>query len=191
MIELINIYNDDQSAIIIDNTSTNLVQVEQYPTLGDSPFNTQNTLNSMAENNLQFIELNVLDENENLVVTLNSARPLLKQNSTGNYYFGDFHYHSPTETYMTGKKHVPTPHESLEVVRNNQLIPYPLEDKFIGNSNFSNRKFAIKMTEIFEILDNIPNFTLVPNSKFFITYGIFQDVFLKVREQLSGPGVTQ
>ena len=47
------------------------------------------------------------------------------------------------------------------------------------------------MTEIFEILDNIPNFTLVPNSKFFITYGIFQDVFLKVREQLSGPGVTQ
>ena len=117
MIELLNIYNDEQSAIIIDETSTNLLSVEQYKALGDSPFNTDNTLQSIATNSENFIELFVYDESDNLIVTLNSARPLLLLPSTGKYYFEEFHFHTPTQTYMTGVKHTAIPHEALEIER--------------------------------------------------------------------------
>ena len=39
MSNLVNIYNDNESAIIIDETTTNLTQVEKFTTLGRSPFN--------------------------------------------------------------------------------------------------------------------------------------------------------
>ena len=186
MIELINIYNDEQSAIIIDETTTNLIGVEKFTALGNSPYNSDN-----IRNNDNFIELYVKDENDTNIVTLNSARPLLVLPSTGKYYFDDYHYHSPTQTYMTGLKHSAIPHETLEAERENQLIPYSLEDKFLYTDNTSLRKFAIKTSEIFSVLKKLPNYNLRKNTKFKISYGIFQDVFLKVRTATIAPGATQ
>lgn len=196
MIELLNIYNDDQSAIIIDETSANVINVEDYPSLGNSPFNNFDSIQRQAQNNLQFLELNIFNGSESFILSINSAKPLLKLPSTGKYYFGDYHYHAPSKSYMVGKKHTAIPHEQLEVVRQNQILPYPLQDKFIkidaqnkyvGNAT---TKFAIKTSEIFDVLKNLDGFTLNKNSKFFISYGIFQDVFLRIREKFTSPGTT-
>lgn len=183
MINLINIYNDDESALIIDEASTNLVDVVKYSTLGESPFNLNtNSSNGLVDKNLNFVELHVFDEENNLVVTLNSARPLLKRPSTQKYYFGPFHVHEGT--YMVGAKHTAIPHETLEVIKINQIVPYPLEDRATQSDVSTSKKFAIRMSEIFEVLKQIENFTLNKNSKFIIQYGIFTDIFLQVKKQM-------
>ena len=182
MSNLVNIYNDNESAIIIDETTTSLTQVEKFTTLGLSPFNASYGTSNDAFNlqNLFFLELNVFDVDESFIITLNSARPLLKQPSTGNYYFGDFHVHE--NTYMVGAKHTSQPHETLEVIKSNQIIPYPLEARATQDSPVgSSKRFAIKTIEIFDVLKNLPNYTLTTNSKFIITYGVFQDSFLVTR----------
>tara|TARA_X000001382_G_scaffold130970_1_gene128329 strand:- start:8117 stop:8698 length:582 start_codon:yes stop_codon:yes gene_type:complete len=186
MSNLINLYNDSESAIIIDEGSTTLTQVEKFPTLGQSPFNFDALLsgdasrNLQAERNLYFIELNVFDGDGALIVTLNSAKPLFKLPSTGKYYFGDYHYHD--SGYMVGKKHTTQPHEGLIIEKQNQLIPYPIENKIYADDYQStNKTFMIKTSEIFEILENLPNFSLTKNGKYSISYGVFQDVFLLIR----------
>ena len=182
MSNLVNIYNDNESAIIIDETTTNLTQVDKFTTLGRSPFNISAGSSNDAFNlqNLFFLELNIFDVDESFIVTLNSARPLLKQPSTGKYYFEDFHVHQ--DVYMVGAKHTSQPHETLEVVKSNQIIPYPLEaratqDEIVGDT----KRFAIKTNEIFDVLKNLPNYNLTANTKFIITYGVFQDTFLVTR----------
>jgi len=184
MKNLINIYNDSESAIIIDESSTTLTQVEGFPTLGESPFNIDSgsTIDDKSLKNLFFIELNIFDAEESLLVTLNSAKPLLKLPSTGKYYFGDFHVHN--SGYMVGAKHTSEIHEGLEVDKPNQFVPYPIEQKLYQDDYTSTDKtFAIKTSEIFDVLKKLPGLTLDKNDKFFITYGVFQDVFLLVRER--------
>ena len=78
---------------------------------------------------------------------------------------------------MVGAKHSLEPHETLEVVRMNQIIPYPLENQF---GTLANQKFAIKVSEIFEVLKNMEQFTLTENTNFSIRYGVFTDMFLAV-----------
>ena len=184
MNNLINIYNDSESAIIIDESTTTLTQVEGFPSLGESPFNIDSgeTLDDKSLKNLFFIELNVFDEEDSLIVTLNSAKPLLKLPSTGKYYFGDFHVHN--NGYMVGAKHTSEIHEGLEVEKSNQFVPYPIEQK-LYQDDFQQtiKKFVIKTSEIFDVLKNLPGVTLDKNDKFFITYGVFQDIFLLVRER--------
>ena len=184
MSELINIYNDSESAIIIDETTTSLTQVEQFPTLGVSPFNESMTdnLNQLANKNFYFIELNVFDENEQFIVKLNSAKPLLKNPSTNEFYFGDFHIHD--DIYMTGIKHVATPHQVLEVDKKNQFIPYPMENRLYQDEFQSIQKtFAIKTSEIFYVLKHMPNFNLEKDTKFFMNYAVFQDAFILTRNR--------
>tara|TARA_Y100001973_G_C5208316_1_gene343371 strand:- start:10216 stop:10821 length:606 start_codon:yes stop_codon:yes gene_type:complete len=187
---LINIYNDDQSSIIINDSSTNLVDVQNFPTLGDSPFNADSTnqIDLYTDNNLYFLELHVFTEDGSLIQTLNSARPLLKRTSTGKYYFGPSHLHQVAEgesVYMVGAKHSLEPHETLEVVRMNQIIPYPLENQF---GTLATQKFAIKVSEIFEVLKNMEQFTLTENTNFSIRYGVFTDMFVAIK---NNPGIGQ
>ena len=180
---LVNIYNDEQSAIIIDETSTDVVSIKQYPTLGSTPFQSIDNINLAATANMYFVELQIMDENEKKILTLNSAKPLLKNTSTGKFYFGPMHYHTPTSTYMIGEKHINEPHQSLEVVRQNQFVPYPLESRMIqGQVSTTLKKFALKTSEIFEVLSNLETFNLSKDTKFFLQYGVFQDVFLQLRQ---------
>ena len=184
---LINIYNDDQSSIIINDSATNLVDVQTFPTLGDSPFNqsSDEDIIKYTENNAYFLELHIFSEDGVLIQTLNSALPLLKRTSTGKYYFGPSHLHN--SNYMVGTKHSLEPHESLEIVRMNQIIPYPLENQF---DILSTQKFAIKVSEIFEVLKNMEQFSLSENSNFSIRYGVFQDLFVSIRRKIDSPGET-
>ena len=144
MKNLINIYNDSESAIIIDESTTSLTQVEGFPSLGESPFNINSGNDGIDEKslkNLFFIELNIYNEDESLLVTLNSAKPLLKLPSTGKYYFGKSHLHN--SGYMVGAKHTSEIHEGLEVERPNQFIPYPIEQKLYQDDyTESNKKFT-------------------------------------------------
>jgi len=184
MSNLVNLYNDSESAIIIDEGSTTLTQVETFPTLGQSPFNFDSaesiSRNAQALRNLYFVELNIFDESDSLIVTLNSAQPLFKLPSTGKFYFGDYHYHN--SGYMVGKKHTTQPHEGLIIEKQNQFIPYPIENKIYADDYQSTQKtFMIKTSEIFEVLENLSNFTLTKDGKYSMTYGVFQDVFLLVR----------
>ena len=186
--QLVNIYNDNESAIIIDEGSTNLTEIQQFKTLGASPFNTTDSASGLelANANLFFIEINIYTEDETLLIKLNSAKPLLTLPSTGKFYFGDYHYHSPTQAYMVGKKHTSIPHEALMMNRKNQIVPYPLEAKLIESdvTDSAPKKFAIKTSEIFEILSNLENFTIEKNDKFFIEYGVFADLFLNIKQRV-------
>ncbi len=194
--KLVNIYNDSESALIINESSTDLTSVQSFTSLGASPFNTTDVMNEDYLNaaNAYFVEMNVYDEDESLLIKLNSAKPLLMRPSTGKFYFGDYHYHPPTNKYMVGKKHIATQHEGLEIIRKNQIVPYPLEAKAIQNDvDEYLKKFAIKTSEVFEILSNIENFTMEVNKKVFIEYGVFSDIFLSIRQGLdeteAGAGV--
>tara|TARA_A100001015_G_C14968417_1_gene704048 strand:+ start:267 stop:824 length:558 start_codon:yes stop_codon:yes gene_type:complete len=182
MTNLINIYNDEESALIIDETTTDLTDVQKFNFLGESPFNINDSQSPLVDKNLNFVEMHIFDEDNNLIVTLNSAKPLLRRPSTQKFYFNEYHVHQ--NTYMVGAKHTSIPHETLELVKINQLIPYPLEAR---NTN-SAKKFAIKMSEIFDVLKNLENFTLEKNSKFIIQYGIFEDLFLSIKKGLETSG---
>ena len=189
--KLVNIYNDSESAIIIDEGSTDLTTIQKFETLGASPFNTTDmneNSTDLAVANLFFVEMNVYTEDESLLLKLNSAKPLLTQPSNGKFYFGDYHYHPPSQTYMVGKKHTAVQHESLLIERKNQIIPYPLEAKLVEGDFSTPKKFAIKMSEVIEILSNLENFTLDKNDKFFIEYGVFTDLFLQIKDEANTPG---
>jgi len=184
--EFVNIYNDSESAIIIDETTTDLTSVESFTTLGTSPFNivSGQGIDAYALQNAFFVELHIFDEADSLLVTLNSAKPLLQQPSTGKFYFGPSHKHN--NTYMVGEKHRAVPHETLEIIRNNQIIPYPLEQKKYEGDTSTQKKFALKMSEIFEVLSNIPNVSVAKNDKFIIKYGIFSDIWIDIFGQNIG-----
>ena len=68
--QLVNIYNDNESAIIIDEGSTNLTEIQQFKTLGASPFNTTDSASGLelANANLFFIEINIYTEDETLLI---------------------------------------------------------------------------------------------------------------------------
>jgi|TARA_Y100000361_G_scaffold151415_1_gene168822 hypothetical protein len=195
MSNLINIYNDSESAIIIDESTTSLTSVEKFPTLGESPFNslnpsTQGSLDAAALQNHFFIELNIFDEDNNFIVTLNSAKPLLLQPSTNKFYFDEYHLHQ--SVYMVGSKHVATPHETLELVRQNHFVPYPIENRIYQDDYVSTDKiFAIKTSEIFEILKKLRNYNLEKDSNFIMSYAVFQDAFLLTRRLFAGGNTTQ
>ena len=102
MINLINIYNDEESALIIDEASTDLTDVQKFNFLGESPFNLNRTDANLTEKNLNFVEMHIFDEDNNLIVTLNSAKPLLKKPSTQKFYFGPYHVHQAVSyTHLT------------------------------------------------------------------------------------------
>ena len=97
-------------------------------------------------------------------------------------HFDEYHYHDGT--YMVGKIHNPYKHETLELVRTNQIVPYSYQaansqaglsyddPNYVPDLN----KYAIKLSEIFDILKGTPFFTLEEKTKYKIKYGIFTDV---------------
>ena len=88
---------------------------------------------------------------------------------------------------MTGIKHVATPHQVLEIDKQNQFIPYPMENRLYQDDFQSVQKtFAIKTSEIFYVLKNMPNFTLEKDTKFFMNYAVFQDAFILTRNRFLG-----
>ena len=47
------------------------------------------------------------------------------------------------------------------------------------------------MSEIFDVLKNIENFTLEKDTKFIIQYGIFEDMFLRIKKMIDTGGAIQ
>ena len=100
---LINIYDDDQSELILDEGTYNPTAIQNFHNLGEKTAWNESLATRQRYQNSSFIQMHVFDESDNFIITLNSGKPLLRQPSTGKYYFGDYHYHSGT--YMVGKKH--------------------------------------------------------------------------------------
>ena len=181
---IINVYTDDQSALILDETNFNPQDVFYFHNLGEKPITAANpegnwgafNTNLQKYQNASFVELHIFDENENFIITLNSGKPLLQQPSTGKFYFGDYHLHR--DTYMVGAKHTPYPHETLELVRYNQITPVPY-DQFNALDPQTQSKYALKLSQVFEILKNIPNFALQKDTKFIFKYALFGDLLLQ------------
>ena len=183
MENIINIYDDDQSNLIIDNSSFNPTTTFYFHNLGEKPitegnpegqWSTANT-NFNKFQNASFLELHVFDDNDKFIITLNSGKPLLKLPSTGKFYFDEFHSHDGT--YMVGAKHTPYQHETLEIIRDTQITPVPYNPANPMNIK-SAQKYGIKMSEVFEILKNIPNYTLKKDTKFKFKYVILGDTLL-------------
>ena len=181
---IINIYDDGQSEIILDNSSFDPTSTTYFHNLGEQPANewNQSNININKYQNASFIDLHIFDEDDNFIITLNSGKPLLLQPSTGKFYFGDFHSHNGT--YMVGDRHEPFKHEVLETVRETQITPVPF-DALEPNNPRTQQKYVIKLSEVFEILKNIPNFTLLKDSKFKIKYAIFGDILLQAATSLA------
>ena len=116
MAEFINIYEEDQSKLILrDNSSPTSTKV--VPTLGGSDVGS-------SYKNAFFLEVNVFDENNTFLFKLNSGLPLL-QKQNGYVYLGRFHIHDGG-VYMEGEKHSVIPHPSLVKIRDNQLNVFPI-----------------------------------------------------------------
>ena len=178
MEQVINIYDDDQSSLIIDDSLFNPVTTYNFHNLGETPpagWNTSNT-NPTRYQNASFLEVHVFDEEDKFIITLNSGKPLLLQPSTGKFYFDDYHYHD--EKFMVGAKHTPYKHETLEIIRKSQINPIPY-DPLSPMSPKTSHKYGIKLSEIFEILKGLPNFTLQKDKKFKIKYAVFGDILLQ------------
>tara|TARA_R100000664_G_C2749916_1_gene137253 strand:- start:1866 stop:2165 length:300 start_codon:yes stop_codon:yes gene_type:complete len=77
---------------------------------------------------------------------------------------------------MTGIKHTAYPHEELALVRDTQIIPYPFDQLTPGDEK-TGQRYAIKISEIFEILK--VNYSLKKDTKFKFKYAIFGDLFLQ------------
>ena len=120
---IINIYDDTQSEIILDNSSFDPTSTIYFHNLGEiieGGWDAGNT-NLNKYQNASFLELHIFDEGDNHILSLNSGKPLLRQPSTGKFYFGDFHSHRGT--YMVGAKHQAYQHETLETIRESQITP--------------------------------------------------------------------
>ena len=194
----INLYDDEQTEIFVTEEGWDPTKTSQYGNLGESKLWELSNIGAgltsagAAFQNSNFLEMHVYDASDNFIVTLNSGKPLLIQPSTGKYYFGEYHYHDGT--YMVGKKHTPIPHEKLELVRENQLIPFSHNPENINeiNSSFNIQKYVVKLSQIFEILKNLPNVTVTKDTLYKIKYGVFTDILQRVavllwkQEQVSG-----
>jgi hypothetical protein len=180
---IINIYDDKNSELIFDN-NFDPTSTEEFRNLGERISITEGdtTPNELFYENVNFLEMHVFDENDNFIITLNSGKPLLKQPSTGLFYFEDYHFHDPSNTYMVGKEHNPYQHEALAVIRKNQLNPYRYDKS--GTTQMNQYKYAIKLSEVFEILKNIPNFTLEEKTTYKLQYGIFTNLLLDAAASL-------
>ena len=80
---------------------------------------------------------------------------------------------------MVGAKHQAYQHETLETIRESQITPVAF-DALQPEDRKTQQKYAIKVSEIFEILKNIPNFTLLKDTKYKMKYAIFGDLLLQV-----------
>ena len=183
MEQVINIYDDDQSSLIIDNSSFDPTTTYYFHNLGDTPEAGWNasTTGYWKYQNASFLEVHVFDEDDKFIITLNSGKPLLRQPSTGKFYFGEWHSHDGT--YMVGAEHTPYKHETLEFVRQSQIQPVgydPLNPMSLKTS----QKYGIKLSEIFEVLKGLPNFTLKKDKKFKIKYAVLGDVLLQAAARL-------
>ena len=172
MATFINIYDDEQSELILDSINYTPNYTNRFHNLGEL----QEDISMSAWKNAAFVEMNVFDADDNFIVTLNSGRPLLRQPSTGKFYFGEYHVHNGI--LMVGKKHLPDPHEILEKVRENQLNPYSYDQ--MGYSSTGSKKYVVKLSEVFEILKGLANITVESQTLFKIKYAIFGDVLLTV-----------
>ena len=142
---LINIYDDEQSELILDETNFNPNVVQNFHNLGEKENWTQVNTNLQRYQNSSFLQMHVFDDSDNFIITLNSGKPLLRQPSTGKFYFGDYHSHQGT--YMVGKKHRAVPHETLELIRDNQINLYPYNQ--IPGDSTNAQKYSLKLSEIF------------------------------------------
>ena len=179
----INIYDDAQSNIILDEGSSSPNITKFFTNLGE-PLPGEITPNYLTFKNSYFLELNLFDDKDNFLFTLNSGRPLLMKND-GSYHLGDYHIHGTT--YMVGDKHMVTPHESLSVFRNQQINVYPVRN---SNTIQAQRQYMIKVSEIFEVGKNVQNIDLKKDTNYKITYAVFRDVMLALGAEIeSGGGV--
>jgi hypothetical protein len=177
---LINIYDDEQSELILDETNFNPNAVQNFHNLGEKENWTESNTNLQRYQNSSFLQMHVFDDSDNFIITLNSGKPLLRQPSTGKFYFGDYHSHQGT--YMVGKKHRAVPHETLELIRDNQINLYPYNQ--IPGDSTNAQKYSLKLSEIFEVLKNIPNHNVLKDTKYKIKYAVFGDMLLEFASRL-------
>ena len=184
---LINIYDDEQSELILDETNFNPTVVQNFHNLGEKDNWTQTNTNLQRYQNSSFLQMHVFDDSDNFIITLNSGKPLLRQPSTGKFYFGDYHSHQGT--YMVGKKHTAVPHETLELIRDNQINLYPYNQ--IPGDFTNAQKYSLKLSEIFEVLKNISNHNVLKDTKYKIKYAVFGDMLLEFASRLVITGMGQ
>jgi len=183
--QLINIYDDDQSALILDNSEHDPTRVRLFHNIGEKPITAANpdgywtgeNVSNMKFQNASFLELHVFDENDNFILTINSGKPLLLKPSTGKFYFGEYHQ-MEDGIIMEGPRHNKYKHEQLEIVRDSHITPIPF-DQLDSLDPRTTQKYAIKLSEVFEILKNIPNFNLQKETKFKFQYALFGDLLLQ------------
>tara|TARA_B100000287_G_scaffold311056_1_gene294314 strand:- start:4624 stop:5241 length:618 start_codon:yes stop_codon:yes gene_type:complete len=182
---LINIYDDELSELILDEEQFTPTTTENFWNLGEViGGDTETTINSFQ--NASFVDLHIFDENDNFIITLNSGKPLLQLPSSGKYYFGDYHYHNGT--YMVGKKHSVYSHEALTIIKDRQINPYPFNPIEMQANDTKKSKYAIKLSEVFQVLKNIENFNLQVDKKYKIKYAVFGDVLLQLATQIHFAG---
>ena len=181
---LINIYDDELSELILDESQYSPTTTETFWNMGEMVDVVNTNLEATRDffQNASFVELHVFDENDNFIITLNSGKPLLLLPSSGKYYFGDYHYHNGE--YMVGKKHSVYAHEKLKLIKDRQLSPYPFNQIEMQANENSYQKYAIKLSQVFNILKNIPNFTLQQDKKYKIKYAVFGDILLQLASQI-------
>ena len=181
---LINLYDDELSELILDEELFSPTTTDNFWNLGEI-IDTANTSLDMTRDffqNASFVDLHIFDENDNFIITLNSGKPLLQLPSSGKYYFGDYHYHNGT--YMVGKKHSVYSHETLKIIKDRQINPYPFNPIEMQSNDTNKSKYAIKLSEVFQVLKNIENFNLQVDKKYKIKYAVFGDVLLQLATQI-------
>ena len=179
--ELINIYTDEQSEIIINNLFDVLqLGSQHYENMGETPRSEEFSVYK----NKYYLEVNVFDENDSFLFTLNTGKPLLMTEG-GEYYLGDYHLHQ--DVYMIGKRHTIAPHETLIKVRDSQIDIFPMVRQ-IGTSNFGAPKtqYCIKISQIFEIMRNLSTIDVQKNTKYKIQHAVMKDVLLGAAGLMGG-----
>ena len=173
----VNIYDDEQSELILNEEGSTATNSLKYSNMGE--FVPQGLRTTTHFQNAFFLEMNVFDANNSYLCSLNSGRPLLIRNN-GTYHLGDYHKHE--ETYMMGKKHIAQPHELLTLVRPNQLNVFPRRED-IGSMSESHQ-YMIKLSEVFDIMKNLPNVNVTKDTNYKIQYGVFRDLMTMVGANL-------
>ena len=85
---------------------------------------------------------------------------------------------------MVGKKHSAYSHEALILIKERQINPYSFNPIEMQANDTKKSKYAIKLSEVFQVLKNIENFNLQVDKKYKIKYAVFGDVLLQLATQI-------
>ena len=130
---------------------------------------------------INYLEVNVFNENDAFLFKLNTGKPLLMEEG-GEFYLGDYHLHD--NTYMKGRKHTIQPHGTLIKVRDSQIDIFPLQRGVSANTTLT--EYCIKLSQIFEIMKKLSNVDLQKNTKYKITHAVMRDALLAAGGRMGG-----